>query len=65
MEVTVEVSSMDKTELFYVISGILFLTVFGVYLTLSDLEVGIFLTIISLVWAISMYAFMIKFWKEE
>ncbi|AEB95008.1 MAG: hypothetical protein QXS42_06160 [Zestosphaera sp.] len=56
---------MDKTELFYVISGILFLTVFGVYLTLSDLEVGIFLTIISLVWAISMYAFMIKFWKEE
>ncbi|BCS93760.1 hypothetical protein L3N51_01988 [Metallosphaera sp. J1] len=56
---------MERTELLYVVSGLLFLTVFGVYLTLKDFTVGLILTIISVIWALSIYIFMVKFWKEE
>ncbi|BBL47407.1 MULTISPECIES: hypothetical protein [Metallosphaera] len=56
---------MERTELLYIVSGLLFLTIFGVYLTLKDFAVGLILTVISAVWALFIYVFMIKFWKES
>ncbi|WP_168364293.1 hypothetical protein [Metallosphaera hakonensis] len=56
---------MEKTELLYIVSGLLFLTIFGAYLTVKDFAVGLILTLISLAWAVSIYIFMSKFWKEE
>ncbi|MCH1770322.1 MULTISPECIES: hypothetical protein [Metallosphaera] len=56
---------MERTELLYIVSGLLFLTIFGVYLTLKDLAVGLILTVISAVWALFIYVFMVKFWKES
>ncbi|EHP71313.1 MAG: hypothetical protein RXS23_09205 [Metallosphaera yellowstonensis] len=57
--------SLSRVEVLYISSGLLFLTILGVYLALRGYTVGTLLVLISAVWAISIYFFMVKVWRDE
>lgn len=57
--------SLTRVDVLYVTSGLLFLTILGTYLAVKGYFVGSLLVIISAVWALFIYFFMVKVWREE